>query len=341
MKFYSIGNYVKVNSFKEVASAMKIDLCRYIVYEGNEYIYAWYRFNGKWYKEKYCAYHEVKDTDEDTKGMDAYLRFYQYCGRDEIERLKRILRPMEIWESEEQLHYSNPEFARTRIEKDIYVVDCNSSFTHGVMQLPDSFDILKEYMLELYNLKASAKTTRERSKYKNLQNFLIGYFARVQAFISLRSEIITNSNDNILTHIRNIKRIGGTVYISNTDSIFTDNIGMDYMSKYIGNGVGEFKLERTASKFIYLSSNAYQLDDKLTYSGLPYLERKHTDLFENRYARKSGQLIVPKDYIDIVSEKEYTKICSLGLGEIEVTVTDPLGEVLEIIKYDINGVKND
>lgn len=337
MKYLSIGNYVKARSFKEVAEAMNIDLCRYIVYETNEYIYAWYRYNGKWYKEKYCAYHEVRESDEETKGFDAYMRFYSYCGKAEIERMKTILRPMEIWESEEQLHYSNPEYAKKKIKEKVYVVDCNSSFTYGALQLPSGFDILKQYMTELYEFKRTAERPKIRSKYKNLMNFLIGYFARIDSFVSLRSEIIKNSNDNIINHIRKIRRLGGKVYISNTDSIFTDEVGMDYMSKFIGDGVGEFKLERQADRFIYLSSNAYQLDNKLTYSGIPYLERKHTDLLNDRFAKQEGELIVPRDYLPLISEKENAKICKLKYGEIKVTVTDALGEILEIIKYNING----
>lgn len=324
---------IVIKAKNELANAKRNDLCRYIILEEGNIINLWTRVNLKWQYSKYAVDGEDKDYDNETTGLMAYKRFYSYCGKEEVERMKRVLRPISIWESYEQLHWCNIDYIKTPIYDDIYVFDANSAFTYGAMQLQSDFDILKEYLYSLYKVKEKTIDKLERSKYKNLQNYLIGYFARVSGFIRVRSDIILNSNLNIKRRMVEITDKGGKVYLSNTDSIVTDVIGAEILDKYKGTDVGQFKLEGTHKRLIYKSPNAYQLDNDITYSGMGYFARKEIDLFKGESAKQEGNLIVEDKFMLDCSCDDYKRLCSIKLGEIVVTKTNAIGEVTKITRY--------
>lgn len=328
-------NYIVVKNKKELELAKACDVCGYIIWEDNNVIYIWEKRFGKWVKEKYVAFGNSKDKDDETTGLRAYQSFYAYCGKDEIERMKHIYTPIPMWESYEQMHYANFEYMGEKIHKPIYEFDANSAFTYGTLQLPDGFEPLKEYMVGLYEQKQNAINKITRSKYKNLQNFLIGYFARIKDFVRVRSEIIKESNKNIELRMVEIVKNKGSVYLSNTDSIVTDEIGAAIMEKYKGDGVGQFKLSTITDRLYYKSSNAYQLGDKVVYSGVSYFARKHTDFFEERYAEQKGSLIRPFNFSLNLENEEYLKLCRVEFGQIEVTVVNRIGEKIDTIIYKI------
>lgn len=334
-KITNARTYAIIKSRKELEEAKSTDICMHIILEEGNIIYIWNRVADKWVKEKYVAFDKDKEVDEETTGNKAYMEFYYYCGREEVEKMKTILNPIDPWDSYEQMHYFNPEHTREKIYKTIYEFDANSSFTYGALQLPKGFEKLKEYLLMLYDKKQNSLNKITRAKYKNLQNYLIGYFARVKGFVSTRSEIIRGSNSNIRKKMAEIIRRNGTVYLSNTDSIVTDDIGAEVMQKYIGVNAGQFKLQSTSDKLCYNSSNSYQLGEKVVYSGVSYFARKHTDLFKEHYAKQDGSLIVGKDYSFEVSDEKYRKVCRIQYGEIKVYVINKIGEVIDKIIYKI------
>lgn len=328
-------NYIIVKNKKELDEAKKCDLCCHIIWEENNVIRVWDIEFGKWVMRKYVIFDKAIEADNTVSGLKAYQAFYSYCGKEEVERMKTLLRPIPMWESYEQMHYINVDYVGKKLYQDIYVFDANSSFTYGALQLPDGFDIFKEYMLGLYNEKESATNKITRSKFKNLQNFLIGYFTRVKQLIAVRSEIIRESNNNIMSHMGYIRKRGGTCFLSNTDSIVTDSKGAEIMFPLLGDKAGDFKLEQQSDRMFYLSPNIYQIGDKVKHSGVRYFARKHTDFFTDKIASQSGSLIVGSEFQFNLEHAEYNKICKVSFGEIEVTVTNKIGEVLDKIYYKI------
>lgn len=332
---YNSSNCIIVKDRKELEEAKSVDVCRYIIWEDKNAIYIWTRENFKWVRTKYVEFGNSKEKDTEITGFKAYQDFFSYCGKDEVERMKHILEPISMWESCEQLHYANYEHANEKIYQDIFEFDARSAFTYGTFLLPKGFEPLKEYMGILFDKKELSTNSITRSRFKNLQNYLIGYFARVKDFVRVRSEVIFNSNMNIEARMREITKKGGKVYLSNTDSIVTDNIGADVMQKYLGKQAGQFKLECQASRLFYKSPNAYQLGDKIVYSGVPYFARKHTDFFEDRYATQFGSLIKGFNFLIDDHNTSYRKLCRVDYGEIEVVVTNSIGEELDRIYYKI------
>lgn len=334
MELGSFGNYIVIKDMSELNEAKRNDICMHIILEKHNIIYMWDKYLGKWIKSTYVAFDDNKERDLETTGFKAYQNFYKYCGKEEVERMKSVLRPMQIWESEEQIHYFNFDYVNEKIYRPIYLFDANSSFTYGVMQLPQGFEKLKEYYQMLYELKRDAPTKMLRSRYKNLQNYLIGYFARVNEFISLRSEIIRLSNTNIRDRIGEIHKNGGIVYLSSTDSIITDTIGARVMKQYVGDELGRFKLEMKTNKLIYKSSNIYQIGNKLVYSGVGYFARKHCNLFEDITAVQKGSLIESYDFC-LTDNEENKKLCKVRFGQIVVTSYNDIGEVIGVNVYQI------
>lgn len=325
--------YIIIKNIKELEVAKQNHLCMHIIYESNNCIYIWNRINSKWSKTVYSVYGKVKELDFETTGLKAYQSFYYYCGAEEVEKMKLILSPIDVWDSYEQMHYANIDFIGQKIYKNIYEFDANSSFTFGVFQLQEGFEKLKEYYDYLYNQKENAKNQLIRSKYKNLQNYLIGYFARVKQFVALRSNIIFNSNMNIVSKMKEIKREGGEVYLSNTDSIVTDGIGNEVMQQYIGTKAGQFKLQIKTDRLFYNSSNSYQIGEKVVYSGVKYFARKYTDFFKELYAEQEGSLVVGYDFDFEYENEEYKNLCRVKNGEIKVKVYNKIGELVDIIIY--------
>ena len=328
-------NYIIVKSYKELVKAKQVDLCGYIIWESGCTIRIWERVIGKWVETKYVLFGGKDSSKSEITGHRAYLEFYKYAGANEVEKMKNALSPIDIWDSEEQMHYANFEYAKQKIYKDIYVFDARSSFTYGANQLGGEFDMLKEYLNMHYKLKELAETPEKRAEHKALQNYLIGYFARIKKLIAVRSEIIKESNENIKDKMGKIAKNNGIVYLSNTDSIVTDKAGRDVMVDYLGSEVGCFKLEKTSDRLCYLSPNAYQIGDELKYSGLKYFERKHTNLFEEEYARQEGSLIRPFDFSLDFKNGDYYKICRVEFGQITVTVANALGELIDEFIYKI------
>lgn len=325
--------YIIIKNIKELEAAKQNHLCMHIIYESNNCIYIWNRINSKWSKTVYSAYGKVKELDFETTGLKAYQSFYYYCGAEEVEKMKLILSPIDVWDSYEQMHYANIDFIGQKIYKNIYEFDANSSFTFGVFQLQEGFEKLKEYYDYLYNQKENAKNQLIRSKYKNLQNYLIGYFARIKQFVALRSNIIFNSNMNIVSKMKEIKKEGGEIYLSNTDSIVTDDIGNEVMQQYIGTKAGQFKLQIKTDRLFYNSSNSYQIGEKVVYSGVKYFARKYTDFFKELYAEQEGSLIVGYDFDFEYENEEYKNLCRVKNGEIKVKVYNKIGELVDIIIY--------
>ena len=107
------------------------------------------------------------------------------------------------------------------------------------------------------------------------------------------------------------------------------------MEKYYGHNVGQFKLELKTDKLFYKSPNAYQIGEKIVYSGVKYFARKHTDFFEEKYAIQSGSLIKELEFSIDATEEGYQKLCKVYYGEITVTVFNSIGETIETIKYRI------
>ena len=319
-------NCVVLKDMTDLKKAKASKIVRLIFFEDSNVINIWARSFGKWVRAKYVACDEDKEIDYNTTGFEAYLDFYNYAGNDKIEEMKQHCEVIDQKDSYEQLHYFNYEMARQKIYQDIYVLDVNSSFTYGITQLPKEFDILKEYMLKLYEKKKNAKNKITRNRYKNLQNYLIGYFARVKEFVWLRSEIIKNSNMNVLETATKIKKGKGLVYLCNTDSIVTDLTGYNLVKDQIGDELGQFKLEKVANRLYYKSSNCYQLDDKVTYSGVKYFARKHIDFFDDKVAIQYGSLLDEFDGLEI---EDGLKVVKVRLGKIEVKSFNPFGEVIE------------
>lgn len=325
--------YIIIKSIKELNEAKQNHLCMHIIYENNNSIYIWNRVRGKWVKSVYTMYGKLREIDFDTTGLKAYQEFYYYCGEKEVEKMKHILTPIDVWDSYEQMHFANIDFVGEKIYKDIYEYDANSSFTYGVLQLEDGFNKLKEYMQLLYDKKRDAINEITKSKFKNLQNYLIGYFARIKEFVAVRSNVIYNSNENIITKMREIRQEGGVVYLSNTDSIVTDKIGDEVMRQYLGVEAGQFKLKLHTDRLFYNSSNSYQIGEKIVYSGVKYFARKHTDFFNDRIAEQEGNLIVGYDFDFEYVDDKYKNLCRVKNGEIKVKVYNLIGELLDIIIY--------
>lgn len=331
-------NYIIVNDKASFEEAKRCDVCGFIIWEDKNTIKVWENLFGKWVRTQYTYFGEQIENDEETTGLKAYQSFYNYCGKEEVERMKSALSPISMFESFEQMHYFNFEHANEKIYKDIYEFDANSSFTYGVTRLPEEFNKLKEYMLMLYEKKKNAPNKIQRSKYKNLQNFLIGYFARVKEFVRVRSDIIMYSNENIQERMVEIQKAGGEIYLSNTDSIVTDSIGAEVMKKHLGTDVGKFKLSTKTDKLFYKSSNAYQLGEKIVFSGVKYFARKHTDFFSDLTASQKGSLIQGYDFC-LDSDGTYSKVCKIRNGKIEVFVVNALGELMERIEYTLEAKK--
>lgn len=329
----SSRNYIIVKNKKEFELAKNCDVCGYIILEDNNCIYIYEKQFGKWVKNRFILFGDVKDKDVTVTGHKAYQSFYSYCGKNNIEKMKQYYKPIAMWESFEQMHYCNIDYIQEKIYQPIYEYDANSSFTYGAMQLPNEFQLLKDYMMLLYDKKESSDNKITRSKFKNLQNFLIGYFARIKEFVKVRSEIIYNSNKNIETKMIEIVKNKGKVYLSNTDSIITDDIGNEVMQQYKGFKVGQFKLANKADKLYYKSPNAYQIGDKVVYSGLSYFARKHTDFFNDLYAEQKGSLINGFDFSINLEDESYMKLCRVQFNEIKVTVVNKIGELIDIFYY--------
>lgn len=335
MKLPTYSNCAIVHNAGELRNAMSDILCGHIIWERGGTIYLYTRHLNKWLREKYVLFGEDKETDEEVTGRMAYQKFYGYCGKDEVEKMKLILPRIEAWDSVEQLHYSNVFHAGEKIEKRIYEFDANSSFTYGIYGLPKGFEKLKEYTATLYSKKESAVDAVERSKYKNLQNFLVGYFARVSGFVSTRSNIIDISNNNIGERMREVIENKGTVYISNTDSIVTDDYGADVMGKYLGKAAGQFKLKGTFDRLFYKSSNCYQIGNDVVWSGVKYFARKNTDFFADRIAEQEGSLIEGYDFTIPEEGSNRVKKCRVKYGVIEVSIYNTIGELVEEKEYRI------
>lgn len=335
MKLPSYGNYAIVNNGGELKKAMSDILCGHIIWERGGTIYLYIRHLNKWVREKYVLFGKDTDKDEEVTGRMAYQQFYAYCGKEEVEKMKLILPKIEAWDSVEQLHYFNVFHSGEKIRKRIYEFDANSSFTYGIFGLPDGFDKLKEYAQGLYNKKEVAENPLIRSKYKNLQNFLVGYFARVSGFVSTRSNIIEISNNNIGERMREVNEHKGVVYLSNTDSIITDDYGADIMSKYVGTKAGQFKLKGTYDKLYYKSSNCYQLGSDVVWSGVKQFARMNTDFFADRIAEQKGSLIEGYDFIIPDEVERKVKLCRIRFGVIEVFVYNSMGELLTRKEYKI------
>ena len=331
----SSKNYIVIKHIRELGEAKDCHTCCFIVFENANVITTWNRDGRNWKKERYTYFGQQAEKDDEITGFKSYQSFYAYCGKKEIERMKLILNPIPIWESYEQLHYANMEFAKEKIYKTIYEFDVNSSFSYGAQKLPDGFQLLKEYMKELFIEKENAKNKITRSKYKNLQNFLVGYFARIKEFVHVRSLIIEYSNRHIKEHIAKIMKQKGICYISNTDSIVTDEKGAEIMYPLINSELGGFKLANKVDKLCYHSCNAYQLGDKITYSGVKYFARKSTDLFKDEYGEQVGTLIKPINFVFNLENTEYSKICEVRYGEIEVKVYNIIGELINTLIYKI------
>lgn len=329
-------NVAVVSNRFELCSAQANPLCRFIIQEANNMIFTFARSGGTWQKSTYIICDEDNDIDFKTTGLEAYRLFYNYCGHDEVERMKLILPPIEIYESCEQMRYANIDYIDEKIYQPIYEYDVNSSFTSGVMHLPKGFEHLKEYMLSLYQKKASAINKVERSRYKNLQNYLVGYFARIKQFIALRSAIIFNSNLNVKNCMHEINRNGGKVFLSNTDSIVTDEKGAEVMQHHLGENVGSFKFVRQADRLCYHSSVVYQIGDNLTYSGVRYFARKHTDLFANISATQYGSFINVVKYVSN-DDDIFKELCFVENGEILVISRNVFGEEVGRYLYKIGG----
>lgn len=327
--------YIRIKSFRELQEAQRNTICKRIIYEVKNVIYIWNRQEKKWVENIYVVDGSHKDFDYKTSGFEAYCKFCKYVGMEELEKMKLVYNDINIFDSTEQMHYANIEQSHIKIYKPIYVYDCNSSFTYGALQLPEQFNKLKEYLLYLYEQKKKAKTKLDRSKFKNLQNYLIGYFARVKGLITVRSDIIKYSNQNIVNKMREIHQAGGTVYISNTDSIITDEIGNTVMQKYKGDDVGQFKLEAVSDKLFYKSSNCYQVGNKIKYSGIEYFANKHTDFFKDLFAEQYGSLIKDYDYDLEESEEDLINICSIDKDKIIVVIKNGIGETIQKIIYKI------
>lgn len=328
-------NYIIVKSKKELELAKACDICRFIIWEDKNAIYIWTRSDYKWVKERYVEFDGSTETDDTVTGLKAYQSFYAYCGKEEVERMKHILTPIPMWDSFEQMHFANIDFAGEKIYQPIYEFDANSAFTYGTMQLSEGFNSLKDYMSKLFEHKKTAPNKIIRSRFKNLQNYLIGYFARIKDFVRVRSEIINESNKNIKLRMAEIIKNGGVVYLSNTDSIVTNKIGAEVMQRYIGDGIGQFKLELSTDKLFYKSPNAYQIGEKVVYSGVSYFARQHTNFFEDKIAEQKGSLIRGFEFIIDTDNDDYLKICKVEYGQIVVIVTNLLGEELERIYYKI------
>lgn len=333
MNIYPTRTYIIIKSPKELNEAKQNHLCMHIIMESSNAIYIWNRVRGKWFKSVYTMYGKLKEKDLETTGLKAYQSFYYYCGKQEVERMKKVLTPIDVWDSYEQMHYANIEFAGEKIYTDIYEFDANSAFTYGVFQLQEEFEKLKEYYKMLYHNKEKAKNDITASKYKNLQNYLIGYFARIKEFVAVRSNVIFNSNTNIVTKMSKIRKYKGNVYLSNTDSIVTDKIGNDIMQEYIGTNAGEFKLKLHTDRLFYNSSNSYQIGDKVVYSGVKYFARKHTDFFSDKIAEQEGNLVIGYDFDFEYEDEKYKKLCRVKNSEVKVKVYNTIGELIDIIIY--------
>lgn len=332
MKLPNTRNYIVIKDRKELADAMNDIYSRYIILEEANTISLWYWVIGGWRYKRYVFFSEDNKGSDDTTGLQSYMEFYKSVGKESVEKMKTIIPDIPMWESNEQLHYANIRYTNRVIKEDIFVLDCNSSFTYGIMCLDDDFIDLKKYMLSLYEKKKNAKNKDTRTKYKNLQNYLIGYFARVKGFVGLRSKIIENSNNNIISKMREINNAGGKVYLSNTDSIVTDTTGFMVMQKYISNDVGGFKIETRAKELYYSSSNCYQIDKKLVYSGVRYYARRHTDLIKGQTASQSGSLVKAYDLL-IDGDSAVGKVRP---DKIVVNVFNKLGEQIDTVIYTID-----
>lgn len=336
MNIINIRNYIIIKNIKELNNAKDNPLCCFIIYEEPNKITIWNRFIDKWNISRFSIDGDKVEEEDDTTGLKSYIEFYKYCGKEQVDIMKKVLRPIPIWESEEQMHYSNPKYEDTKIQETIYELDINSSFTYGVLMLPEEFYKFKEYMLLLYDKKKNAESKLTRQKYKNLQNFLIGYLSRIKDFVAVRSKIIENSNRNVIKYMTIASNAGGKVFLSNTDSIITDKVGYNALKKYISNEVGFLKINSVTNKLYYISSNRYQLGNKIVYSGMGYFARKHTDFFNDKIATQKGKFIEPYDFI-LTEDEENKKVCKIRNGKVIVTVYNKIGEVLSKYIYSMEG----
>lgn len=335
IKFSNSRTYIVIKNIRELENAKKCDLCMHIILESGNIIHMWDFIKFKWVKSKYTAFEEEKYKDDSVTGFSAYLRFYKYCGKSEIEKMKKILPIIEPWESFEQMHFYNLDFIGVSLNQEIFEFDVNSSFAYGATKLPKGFELLSNYMTELYEKRKNTTNIKEKTRIKKLIVYLVGYFNRIKEFVAVRSAIINESNSNVRKHIAKIRSNKGIVFLSNTDSIVTDKKGAEIMLPLVSDKLGCFKLSKYSDRLFYRSSNAYQIGDKVVYSGLSYFSRKHTNLFKGYDAVTTGNLIETYDFElnEITENCMYQRLCRVRNGILTVTVYNVLGEVIDIINY--------
>ena len=76
--FVKSRNYIIIKNISELRNAMSVDVCRFIIMEENNCMNIWERLNGKWIRERYVLFGEVKNSDIETTGSKAYQSFYSY-----------------------------------------------------------------------------------------------------------------------------------------------------------------------------------------------------------------------------------------------------------------------
>lgn len=108
----------------------------------------------------------------------------------------------------------------------------------------------KKFVAKYYKGKKNAKTKQERQNYKDILNFLVGYWQRKNCF--LRSTIVERQNRRISYFIHKYK---DHVIYSNTDSIVSD-IHIPEIEQDIGDEVGQWKVEDRGE--VALMNNGYQ-----------------------------------------------------------------------------------
>ena len=167
-------------------------------------------------------------------------------------------------------------------------------------------------------------TKEERDKHKLILNSLIGIMKYHNVF--LRIAVLEYAR----MYIESLK--DENTIMQTVDSIvsLTPRPDLD-----IGDNLGQFKLEQVANRLYYRSPNAYQLGDKIVYSGVQYFAKKHVDLFNEISATQEGSLIRGFNFV-IDENKEYTKVCEVEYGEITVKQYNFLGELINTFKYKVD-----
>lgn len=209
------------------------------------------------------VYEKREGALDSIQGHEAYMYFVKKLkelGKD-INDYKQRHNPYLMSKPYIQLGTQYIPGEKIEDEKGIYVIDVNSAYTAGHIEVDEYF---KHILSDVYYKKATATNPAKRQYYKDILNKLNGYFSTVNGLGWLYNKAIDKANEIIVDTINVISNYGGVVLRVATDSItfwdkdrFFRNLDKFSLMKTlnIGENIGQFKLEGVWDTFIGYSPN--------------------------------------------------------------------------------------